>query len=384
MGTLEAIGFAALSLAASPALWLGVLLSFWIGARRIKRERNLFRSRTRGKRTDVLETLLPGLAIGAFLSVVSVLLGLTVTPVFLIVFTAVASLILLAGVVRLSNPLWPLTAIAVLLIAGVAIPSLGELGEVSVFTILAITALSLIGEVLLVRMRGTKRLSPSLVLSKRGRFIGGLAANKLWLVPLVLFVPGESLGFLPFDLPAVVPVVLVMPIGFSFLFTGDLPKVLVRPLLAGRFATAGLSLLLALGAYFLDRVEWLYGLPVLLALHLFLHQRAKRLNRQKTPLFSNGERGVVILGTLAGKPADSMGLVAGEAIHKVNGDFVDSERAFYEAIQRHKPYLRLEVMNHNGDVRFAQRAFYEQDHHELGILFVNEPAHQRTKIKQLH
>jgi len=384
VGTLEAIGFAALSLAASPALWLGVLLSFWIGARRIKRERNLFRSRTRGKRTDVLETLLPGLAVGALLSVASVLLGLTVTPVFLVVFTGVASLILLAGVVRLSLPLWPLTVIAALLIAGAAIPSLGELGEVPVFAILAIAALGLLGEVLLVRTRGTKRLSPSLVLSKRGRFIGGLAANKLWLVPLVLFVPGESLAFLPFDLPALVPVVLVMPIGFSFLFTGDLPKVLARPLLGGRFATAGLSVLLALGAYFYDRTEWLYGLPVLLALHLFLHQRAKRLNRQKTPLFSNGERGVVILGTLAGKPADSMGLVAGEAIHKVNGDFVDSERAFYEAIQRHKPYLRLEVMNHNGDVRFAQRAFYEQDHHELGILFVNEPAHQRTKIKQLH
>ncbi|WP_313289193.1 hypothetical protein [Exiguobacterium sp.] len=79
-----------------------------------------------------------------------------------------------------------------------------------------------------------------------------------------------------------------------------------------------------------------------------------------------------------------MCLIPGEAIYKVNGEKVDSEASFYEAIQKHKPYLRLEVMNHNGDIRFAQRAFYEQDHHELGILFVNEPVHGRTKLRSLH
>ena len=158
----------------------------------------------------------------------------------------------------------------------------------------------------------------------------------------------------------------------------------MRPLVQGRLITSLVAILLTVLAYVTGQAEWLYGIVLLLVLQILLHQRVKRLNRAQTPLFLNGTRGAVILGTLPDKPAAEMGLIPGEAIYKVNGEKVDSETSFYEAIQKHKPYLRLEVMNHNGDIRFAQRAFYEQDHHELGILFVNEPVHGRTKVRSLH
>ncbi|HAL01627.1 MAG TPA: PDZ domain-containing protein, partial [Exiguobacterium sp.] len=231
-----------------------------------------------------------------------------------------------------------------------------------------------------------RRLSPSLVVSKRGRFIGGLSANKLWLLPLLVFVPGDVLEtwWPRYSFPELVPIVLWFPIGFRFLFTGQLPQELMRPLVQGRLITSLVAILLTVLAYVTGQAEWLYGIVLLLVLHILLHQRVKRLNRAQTPLFLNGTRGAVILGTLPDKPAAEMGLIPGEAIYKVNGEKVDSEASFYEAIQKHKPYLRLEVMNHNGDIRFAQRAFYEQDHHELGILFVNEPVHGRTKVRSLH
>ncbi|MET4653969.1 uncharacterized membrane protein YhaH (DUF805 family) [Exiguobacterium sp. PvP048] len=381
---LDGIGWTVISLFASPILWLAVLVSFLLSMRRIKRERNLFRSRTRSKRTDLFETLVPGFVVGLVLSVISVSLTLTVSTEFLIAFMVLTFLILLTGVIRFNLPLGPLV-----LLAGVTWFMTGDrvdsLRDVTVSDWLLLAALSLGAELVLLIWRGKKNLSPSLVLSKRGRYIGGLSSNKLWLIPLVVFVPGSSLETLipQWSFPEFVPIVLFLPIGFSFLFTGQLPDQLIRPLIQGRLLTFVLSVVLAAGAFLTGQAVWLYGLPVLLIVHLILHQRIKRLNRSQTPLFLNGKRGVVILGTLPEKPASEMGLVPGEAIYKVNGEFVESEKSFYEAIQKHKPYLRLEVMNHNGDVRFAQRAFYEQDHHDLGILFVSEPGNKRTKIRTL-
>lgn len=381
---LDGIGWTVISLFASPILWLAVLVSFLLSMRRVKRERNLFRSRTRSKRTDLFETLIPGFVVGLVLSVISVSLTLTVSTEFLIAFMVLTFLILLTGVIRFNLPLGPLV-----LLAGVTWFMTGDrvdsLRDVTVSDWLLLAALSLGAELVLLIWRGKKNLSPSLVLSKRGRYIGGLSSNKLWLIPLVVFVPGSSLETLipQWSFPEFVPIVLFLPIGFSFLFTGQLPDQLIRPLIQGRLLTFVLSVVLAAGAFLTGQAVWLYGLPVLLIVHLILHQRIKRLNRSQTPLFLNGKRGVVILGTLPEKPASEMGLVPGEAIYKVNGEFVESEKSFYEAIQKHKPYLRLEVMNHNGDVRFAQRAFYEQDHHDLGILFVSEPGNKRTKIRTL-
>ncbi|MGE6553946.1 PDZ domain-containing protein [Exiguobacterium artemiae] len=381
---LDGIGWTVISLFASPILWLAILVSFLLSVRRVKRERNLFRSRTRSKRTDVFETLVPGFVVGLVLSVISVSLALTVSSEFLIAFMVLTFLILLTGIIRFNLPLGSLV-----ILAGVTwfmtSDRIDGLRDVSVSDWLLLAALSLGAEFLLLIWRGKKNLSPSLVLSKRGRYIGGLSSNKLWLIPLVVLVPGSSLeGFIPqWSFPEFVPIVLFLPVGFSFLFTGQLPEQLIRPLIQGRLITFLLSVVLAAGAFLTGQDVWLYGLPVLLIIHLILHQRTKRLNRSQTPLFLNGKRGVVILGTLPEKPASEMGLIPGEAIYKVNGEFVESEKSFYEAIQKHKPYLRLEVMNHNGDVRFAQRAFYEQDHHDLGILFVSEPGNKRTKIRTL-
>ncbi|WP_393966015.1 PDZ domain-containing protein [Exiguobacterium sp. S22-S28] len=382
---LDGIGWTAMSFFASPVLWLAILVSFLLSVRRVKRERNLFRSRTRSKRTDVFETLVPGIIIGLVLSIVSLSLQLTLSFEFILAFIVLASLMLLTGIVRFNLPLWPLVVLAGLtwFVTG---DRMADLKDVSVTNWLVLAALSLAAELVLLIWRGKKNLSPSLVLSKRGRYIGGLSSNKLWVVPLVVLVPGSSLEtFIPqWSFPEFVPIILFLPIGFSFLFTGQLPEHLMRPLVQGRLITLLLSVVLAAGAFLTGQDVWLYGLPVLLLVHLLLHQRTKRLNRSQTPLFLNGKRGVVILGTLPEKPASEMGLIPGEAIYKVNGEFVESEKSFYEAIQKHKPYLRLEVMNHNGDVRFAQRAFYEQDHHDLGILFVSEPGNKRTKIRTLH
>ncbi len=46
--------------------------------------------------------------------------------------------------------------------------------------------------------------------------------------------------------------------------------------------------------------------------------------------------------------------------------------SFYKALQKNRAYCKLEVFDVNGEIRFVQGALFEGDHHELGILTIED------------
>jgi len=90
----------------------------------------------------------------------------------------------------------------------------------------------------------------------------------------------------------------------------------------------------------------------------------------------------MILGVLPDSPAAGMNLQVGELVMKVNGASVNDEESFYNALQQNRAHCRLEVLDINGQIRFAQRALFENEHHELGILFVQDERKWETKRVQ--
>ncbi|MED4986517.1 PDZ domain-containing protein, partial [Geobacillus stearothermophilus] len=97
-----------------------------------------------------------------------------------------------------------------------------------------------------------------------------------------------------------------------------------------------------------------------------------RADRARPPRFARHPQGVVIVGVLPNSKAEQMGLSIGEVIVKANGVPVQTEAEFYEALQRNRAFCKLEVISHNGEIRFVQGAVYEDGHHELGLLFVHQ------------
>ncbi|WP_156321398.1 hypothetical protein [Halolactibacillus sp. JCM 19043] len=65
-----------------------------------------------------------------------------------------------------------------------------------------------------------------------------------------------------------------------------------------------------------------------------------------------------------------MGIEIGEVITKVNGHRVSNGDEFYEALQSNLAFCKIEIYNLDGEIRFTQRAYYEGDHHQLGLVFV--------------
>jgi hypothetical protein len=63
----------------------------------------------------------------------------------------------------------------------------------------------------------------------------------------------------------------------------------------------------------------------------------------------------------------------------VNGHAVKTVEEFYQFLQKNRAFCKLEVIGFNGEIRFVQRALYDGEHHELGILFVIDEKKWETE-----
>ncbi|WP_214774934.1 PDZ domain-containing protein [Exiguobacterium sp. s37] len=375
---------ALLTLLGSPLFWVTLVALTYISLTRVKRERAMFRSRRRSPKSEWKHFIWPSLLLAVLSSIATILLETTITFEWAVSFTVLYTLVVLTMHPRFFNPVLPLLVLlgVVLLRDVVAYGALRDWVEALArvdWTVYALTfGLVTLAESILLRWNGSKETSPTLILSKRGQFIGGHVVKRIWFFPLVVFMP-PMFGL---DWP-MMPIILPIPIGVSLLSTGALPGTLLARLSNYRAVLA----LIALGLFGLSYAfEIPYVDYVLLALFVLYElglQWIKRENRGTTPVFINGNRGAVIVDTLPNSPGEAMQLIPGESIYKVNGTVITGGHSFYEALQQHKPYIKLEVLNLNGDIRFVQRAMYETDPHELGILFVGEPTSPRVRLRKL-
>ena len=87
-----------------------------------------------------------------------------------------------------------------------------------------------------------------------------------------------------------------------------------------------------------------------------------------SPYYVHDERGLRVLAVIPGTPAEAMGIAAGEILHKVNGQSVRTKDELYAALHVNSAFCKLEVLNHEGQIKFAQRARYAGEHHQLGVV----------------
>ena len=233
---------------------------------------------------------------------------------------------------------------------------------------------------------GSKGSSPKLIKSKRGLTVGVHEVKRLWMLPVFLIIPGEALSA-PFEWWPLFSIagqtysLMLVPfaIGFYQQIQGMLPEKAVKHM-GKRVLVFGILLTC------LSAIGYWYPLAsiVLVALAMIgreLITMRQRLREDNLPFyFSKRNHGVLILGIIPDSPAEKMGLGVGELITKVNSGPVHDEESFYEAMQQNRAHCKLEVIDVNDQIRFVQRAIYEGDHHELGILFVQDEKNWDDKV----
>ncbi|MGX6445275.1 PDZ domain-containing protein [Neobacillus sp. K501] len=377
-----------------PVFYYLVFLSGVLGVMRVKRERKDFHVRAFDAYFELRQLFPLGIVAGLVLSVITVAVGVAVPFAAILLIAAFTILLSFTTNIRLMSPAYTVGAafFAICLIAekNWSIPGFREafeaLDEKIYPSVVLVLALLLIVEGILITKNAGKGTSPKIVKSRRGQSVGAHEVRRFWLLPLFLLIPGDALT-LSFEWWPVLSVgggsysLILVPfaVGFHQQIQGMLPKQSIQ--LVGRrvFSLGVMTTLLSIVGY------W-YPLVSIVAAALAIIGRESislllRLKDDSLPFyFSKKNNGLMIIGIIPESPADKLGLQVGELVSKVNGVAVRDEQVLYEALQKNRAHCKLDILDTNGEVRFVQRALYEGDHHELGILFVQDERKYDERI----
>lgn len=376
-----------------PVFYYLFFLAAILGVSRVKRERGNFHVRAENAYFELRQLLPLGLLIGLVLSLISIAAGLVI-PLETIVFTGILTVLWsFTTKIRWMAPAYTLGFAFFATIFAVEqkwpLPSfLTSISDAkpSVFPAIAVLlALLLIGEGILIFKNARKGTSPKLIKSKRGQRVGIHEVKRLWMIPLFLVIPGEVLKS-PFEWWPVFSIaghsysILLVPfaIGFFQQIQGNLPSNAIKATGKKVICLGSVILLLSIAGYW-SPIASIAVVTIAIVSREIITLRQRMADENRPFFFSKRNHGVMVLGIIPQSPASSMGLKVGEIVTKVNGIHVHDKIGFYEALLKNRAHCKLEVLDTNGQIRFAQRALYEGDHHELGILFVQEERNRGSE-----
>ncbi len=367
----------------NPVLYIGLLVTYILGSKRVKQERKLFHIRVEDPMIEMKEYIVPSLLMGIVLSIITGLLGLNMPFEFVLLAGLLSAVFSLFLFVRLLSPVYTV-GLSFLIIFGLSYYGFNGIMDEGLFafeksiypSIAVLLGLLVIAEGWLIRKRGSLHASPLYEKGKRGMLVGAQKSKRIWLVPVLLFVPNGVLD-MPGDLWPVftfgetewAPIVVPFFIGFSIKAKSTLLANIVQPLGRNISSVGMVVLAVAAAGYWIPYLS-LAAVAIAIIGHAVIFLVYKNREETRPSFFTSSKNGLMILGVLPESPAERMGLRPGELLTKVNGRMVHSRAELYEALQSNRAHCKLEVFDINDQIRLVQNALYEGDHHELGILAV--------------
>ncbi|MGB7999438.1 MAG: PDZ domain-containing protein [Anaerobacillus sp.] len=384
-----------LSLFLHPLTYITLFAAFLLGVSRVKRDRRDFHTRVHDVLDDVVFAVIPGLIVGAVFMVLNLFLGVTIPFSGTIAMSIGAFLLLITGQIRFLSPAFVMILPVVVTLyyapmdfgSDVLNSMQDGIESVSVIALVLLVGLLVFMEGILISTNAGKQTSPRLVESKRGKIVGAHEVQRLWLLPLFLFLPignVDSLSWWPlldFGDQTYAFILLPFPIGFRKLIHHALPLPEMKSNGRQVALLGGVTFLGGVISYFMSNhviALIMIGVVVVGRASILLLHRGKN----KPAFFNERNEGLVILGILPGSPADQMNLKVGEVISKVNGVSLGKGVSLYTALQRNAAFCKLEVLDFNREIRFEQKALYNNTHHELGLLFVKENRFNQVEEAQ--
>ncbi|KIL42944.1 PDZ domain-containing protein [Jeotgalibacillus campisalis] len=386
---IQEIGNGALMGLINPVLYIAILSCLLAGVLRVKRERNDLRVSMLSPLSELKSFTGLGIPIGLVLSIVVLAAGIEVPVIWIFLVSAIMLISIVSWQFRILSPGLVMPVAAGLLYALFAfeltmpdwdwaafleIPA--EAGLIGLTSI--IMGLLLFAEGLLIRLNAGKKTSPRIIRTSRGLKAGAFFTKRLWLVPLFLLVPAGSLegagGWWPvFTYNGSSWAIFAVPfiLGFQLTVVHDLPERIIKQTSQEILWLSALVTVLGAAGFWAPYL-FIASFAAAFAGRIFIALRTRAICRHSGYHFINKEKGVMIVDIIPGTPAEKMGLQRGEVIQKLNGILVRDERELYAALQKNRAHCKLEVLDFQGEIRFVQRALYEGQHHQLGIIMVED------------
>ncbi|TBL73036.1 PDZ domain-containing protein [Paenibacillus thalictri] len=380
--------YAAAQLLLHPFYYIGILFIVLQYRRQISFERKLFSVRLHSLLTETWRAVLWGFCGGVAASLLMAVIGVSLQPEAVMLIWVVSLLLACFRVRYLcfaySVGLIGIAQAILVWIPGVQLYASGWgarfvqlLLGIDMPPLLALVAILHLAEGILIRLQGARMASPMFYESKRGKIVGGYQLQAFWPVALFLFIPLEGASQLQLPWQPLLggdiwhlgwtmvgfPVML----GFTERTTTRLPQEKTRWSSTLLVLYAALVLLMAVAVHY-----WSLTLIIAAVLSIALHEGMMWLSQAdeagRSPYFAHTRKGLMILAVLPGSAAEQLGLKPGEMLHKVNGFPLSGKQDLHFAMRQNSAFCKLEVINHEGQSKFVQRALYSGEHHQLGIV----------------
>lgn len=370
----------------NPLLYWTIILLFIMGYRRIRKERHDFGRKIYGYFTEIKGTFLLMFISSIIISTFIIVSGLALSMEVMVVWIVVMFLFSIFGAASLLSASYTVGMTTILLMILPFIQPYMDNAYLDFTTVTiehyvsltVLVALLLLVEAMLLSSTKEKQSLPKLYMSERGVLVGHHQLKRMMFLPFFLFFPTEYASGIAPILPyfqyggqsfslILFPVLL----GYRYEIQSMLPKEAVHKLAKQTYVLSIIVLLGAIASLYYAVAAFLTLLIALLGKEwIMFRQRASE--RQKAALYRPLDRGVKVFAMVPNSPADKLDIEIGEIILKVNDRVVSDSQSFYAALQRSTANFKLDVVSHDGEVRFVHSTYFAGEPHELGLLFIEE------------
>lgn len=376
----------------NPLLYWALLLVFMTGYFRVKQERENFGRKIFNIFSEWKNTWLISIGVGIFLSILFLSIGFVFTYESLLVLSIVVIILSITFRTSLLSASYTIGITYLVLLISPHVLKYQTLIRPDIFGDIHLVGFSiLIGyfllvEAILISKMNRNETYPALALSERGAWIGLHHLKKVSMIPFFVLIPSGPIvpfadywPYLSFGDQTYSLMLFPFIIGFDHAVRGEMVDHVAKKLSKHITTLAIIVLLIAIGSLY---VPWLSLVAVMLAIlgREYITYKQRISDNEKTAYFTNLNKGIKVLAVIPGSSAERLNILAGEVITKVNGIDVNNPNMFYEALQQSGAFFKLEVIDDREEVRFIQSAFYEDDHHKLGLVFVDQPRMARKVV----
>lgn len=378
-----------------PTFLVGIALVFIAKSRRFRYARAQLRASIYKEHFELKRFFFWGIIPGIAISLVSFIAGLPVSIDWIISYHVITILLLGFGY-RFIHPVFTFSLSAILALVVGQFLSLDDrlitalnqwnspfiqadsLSYQSLQPILILTILLLLSTIMTLHVGKLNQLTPRFLKTKRGKLVARYRMTPLWLIPLVVIVPGETFTQLfnwwpVFTIGSQSYSFLIIPVllGFRYTVQAQMPTEAKESLLRDFLILAVIAVAL-FGMTFWQVEIALVGLITLLVGGIIVLYRHRLRERNWSFKFGPAEEGLRVVAVRPGSPAEKMDIEIGDIIMESNQLKLDTAEDFTESHYSSRSYIKLKIKRIDGELVIAETALYENDAHDLGLVLLED------------
>lgn len=379
-----------------PVFIIGLLYTIFNRNKRVKYSRKNFRVNFNRTNFELKDFFIKGLLPGILVSILSLVLGVPLTIEWYLIYQIVAILFLLIGGSRFIHPIFTFSMTSILMYAANLFqfdlnfqwlqPVINEnlfiinfeLNSLPLLlmNVLLFTSLILLITTFVMSRDNENKIFPILGSSKRGKTIALYPNKSLWVLPMLIVVPGEVIEPFADWWP-------LLNIG------GERFALLILPVLIGLHYTVSTQLLNDATSIIQKEFRWLslvgllgvvltYFYPILsvvvtgllLIIGLFILYRHRKRENLWTFRYGPADEGLRVIAVRPDSPAERLNLSIGDIIMDMNDKAMNSREEFNEMLAYNRSYIKMRIKRKDGEIVIAETPLYDDDYNNLGLLIL--------------